>query len=116
MYMRTGFLIISFGILFISRFTFYLDEVIQTYNPKSSPSIFYAAAYIVKMISFYVIWLAIYVLFFEVQRIKITIEAESHSELKRSIDAKNKFNRWLFGVYCIIVVAKIGVHLSIFIR
>jgi hypothetical protein len=39
----------------------------------------------VKTITFYVVWLSIYLLFFEIQRIKLTIEAESHSELKRTI-------------------------------
>jgi hypothetical protein len=68
------------------------------------------------MVAFFVLWLGIYLLFFEVQRIKLTIEAESHSELIKTIEVKNTFNRWLFGVYCIIVVAEMGVQLSIYIR
>jgi hypothetical protein len=68
------------------------------------------------MVAFFVLWLGIYQLFFEVQRIKLTIEADSHCDLKRTIEVKNKFNRWLFGVYCIIVVAEIGVQLSIYVR
>jgi hypothetical protein len=68
------------------------------------------------MVAFFVLWLGIYLLFFEVQRIKFTIEAESHSELMRTIGVKNTFNRWLFGDYCIIVVAEMGVQLSIYIR
>ena len=68
------------------------------------------------MVAFFVLWLGIYQLFFEVQRIKLTIEAESHSELKRTIEVKNKLNSWLFGVYCIIVVAEMGVQLSIYVR
>jgi hypothetical protein len=70
----------------------------------------------VKMVAFFVLWLGIYLLFFEVQRIKLTIEAESHSELMKTIEVKNTLNRWLFGVYCIIVVAEMGVQLSIYIR
>ena len=68
------------------------------------------------MVAFFVLWLGIYLLFFEVQRIKLTIEAESHSELMKTIEVKNTLNRWLFGVYCIIVVAEMGVQLSIYIR
>jgi hypothetical protein len=68
------------------------------------------------MVAFFVLWLGIYLLFFKVQRIKLTIEAESHSELMRTIELKNTFNRWLFGVYCIIVVTEMGVQLSIYIR
>lgn len=61
------------------------------------------------MVAFFVLWLGIYQLFFEVQRIKLTIEAESHCELKRIIEVKNTFNRWLFSVYCIIVVTEMAV-------
>jgi hypothetical protein len=51
------------------------------------------------MVAFFVLWLGIYLLFFEVQRIKLRIEAESHSELMKTIEVKNTLNRWLFGVY-----------------
>ena len=77
MYLRSGFLIVGYAILFISRFvkaTIDMPFLID----KSSKSITYFITESVKLIMLNWIWVAIYFFLFQIEKITMTLLATNH--------------------------------------
>ena len=77
MYLRSGFLIVGYAILFTSRFVKAIIDMPFLID-KSSKSMTYFITESVKLIMLNWIWVAIYFFLFQIEKITMTLLATNH--------------------------------------
>jgi len=77
MYLRSGFLIVGYAILFTSRFVQATIEM-PFFFDKSSKSIAYFITKSVKLVMLNWIWVALYFFLFQIEKINMTLLATTH--------------------------------------
>jgi hypothetical protein len=82
MYLRTGFLIIGYAILFVSRF---ISEINVPFDTLNREDLFFKLADSVSILMMISIWIALYFFTFHIEKIKFTLEATTHTHLQRRL-------------------------------
>ena len=77
MYLRSGFLIAGYAILYTSRFSMATIEM-PFFFEKSSKSMAYFITKIVKLVMLDWIWVALYFFLFQIEIINMTLLATNH--------------------------------------
>jgi hypothetical protein len=97
--MRTGFLIIGYGVLFVTRFIIDLDLAVLSGENKYD--IWMKLTKSISITVFNAIWIALYVFVFEIQKIKLTLQASNATRLKKQLKRKNFVNGVIFAIYIV---------------
>ncbi len=98
MYMRTGFLIVGYGILFLTRFLVHIEI---PFKDMLRNHIYIKIAKSVNMIVQITIWIALYFFIFQIEKIKLTLQASTHTHLIQQMNRKKKVHHVILAVYII---------------
>ena len=112
MYMRTGFLIIGYGLLFVTRFIIDLDSAIL--SGQSKYDIWMKLTKSISITVFNAIWIALYVFVFQIQKIKLTLRASNATGLKKQLKHKNFVNGAILGVYIVGEILYTALEIAIY--
>lgn len=109
MYLRTGFLIISYVIVFASRLIMHVLQFLD--HEKNHPfySVFAESA---SLVVNNMIWISLYFFIFEIERINMTLQANNHQYLKKGLDRKRKINITILIIYIIGIVVFDGIQIK----
>jgi hypothetical protein len=110
--MRTGFLIIGYGVLFVTRFIIDLDLALLTRQNKDD--IWMKLTKSISITVFNAIWIALYVFVFEIQKIKLTLRASNATRLKNQLKRKNCVNGAILGIYIVGEILYTSIEIAIY--
>jgi len=108
MYLRTGFLITGYAILFITRFITEIEVPFEVYNDSD---LFFKIAESVSIVAMICLWIALYFFIFQIEKIKLTLEATNLVHLQRSLKRKQLVNMVVLAVYIVADVIYILIKL-----
>jgi len=98
MYLRTGFLIGGYGILFLTRFLVHIEVLLIDMQPNH---FFIKIAKSINMLVQITIWIALYFFIFQIEKIKLTLQASTHTHLIQQMNIKRIVHKIILVVYII---------------
>lgn len=103
MYLRSGFLILGYAAMYISRFIDALFQMRFLYDFYRK-SVIMVISKSLNLVILNWIWVALYFFLFQIEKINMTLGASNHQLLKKSLERKNKINNIILVIYFIAIL------------
>ena len=103
MYLRSGFLILGYAGMYISRFVDALFQMPFLYDFYRKNAIMVISKSL-NLVLLNWIWVALYFFLFQIERINMTLVASNHQLYRKSIARKNRINNTILVTYFIAIL------------